>query len=223
MRPMLKHLGDVAERTGCALVILSHLNKRSGQSAYRGLGTIDIYAAARSVLTIGKLPFDDNMRAIVHTKANLSTLGKSQAFGVDEFGNFTWLGDCDATVDDVMGVKPKKESQFIRARRILESKLANGAVAVIEFMQIAEMEGISFKTFKRVKESLGIISYRKNGQWYWAMPIDVVYEDKTYEGQVRLVPLKIFKEVFLWQLQNQQVSFSNVRRRKCRRSSAEWN
>jgi len=61
----------------------------------------------------------------------------------------------------------------------------------VKMLSIKEVsEGISFKTFKRVKESLGIISYRKNGQWYWSMPIDVVYKDKTYEGQgADLVPL----------------------------------
>jgi hypothetical protein len=199
MRPILKHLGDVAERTGCAVVIISHLNKKGGQSAYRGLGSIDIYAAARSVLTVGKLPLDENMRAIVHTKSNLSTLGKSQAFGVDESGNFSWLGDCDATVDEVMSGKPKAENQFVKARRLLETKLAHGAVAAVEIIQMADDGGISFKTFKRAKEALGVISFRRNGQWYWDLPIEVIYEDVSQEVQheqggqgAALVPLNFY-------------------------------
>lgn len=184
MRPLMKHLGNVAERTGCAVVLVNFLNKGGGKSAYRGLGSIDIYAAARSVLTVGKLPLDESMRAIVHTKSNLAPLGKSQAFGLDENGNFSWLGDCDATVDEVMSGKPKAESQFTKARRLLEKTLSNGmAVLAVEIMQLSEDEGISFKTFKRAKDALGVISFKRGGQWFWQLPIEVVYEDCSQEGQ----------------------------------------
>ena len=39
IRPLMAKLGAVAERTGCAVVLISHLRKSGGQSAYRGLGT----------------------------------------------------------------------------------------------------------------------------------------------------------------------------------------
>jgi len=198
IRPLMAKLGAVAERTGCAMTLVSHLRKSGGQSAYRGLGSIDIYAAARSVLTVGKLPLDENIRAIVHTKSNLSPLGKSQAFGLSEEGSFSWLGECDATVDEVMSGKPKSESQFVKARRLLEAKLANGAVPVTDIMQMADEEGISFKTFKRAKEVLGVFSSRRGSQWYWDLPISAEYEDCSQEGQnseegqaIRLVPLSI--------------------------------
>jgi hypothetical protein len=58
MRPLMKHLGEVAERTKCAIVLVSHLNKNGGVK-YRNLGSVDIYTAARSVLTVGKLPLDE--------------------------------------------------------------------------------------------------------------------------------------------------------------------
>ena len=193
IRPLMAKLGAVAERTGCAVVLISHLRKSGGQSAYRGLGSIDIYAAARSVLTVGKLPLDESMRAIVHTKSNLAPLGKSQAFGLDENSGFCWLGDCDATVDEIMSGKPKPESQFTKARRLLETKLANGAVPAVEIMQMADDEGISFKTFKRAKEALGVLSFKRGGKWYWDLPIDVVCEEGGQdfkEGQTNaLVPL----------------------------------
>ena len=41
VRPMFRRLADVAERTGCAVILIGHLNKAAGgQSAYRGLGSI---------------------------------------------------------------------------------------------------------------------------------------------------------------------------------------
>ena len=62
VRPMFRRLADVAERTGCAVILIGHLNKAAGgQSAYRGLGSIDFRAAARSVLLIGRVKREPNV------------------------------------------------------------------------------------------------------------------------------------------------------------------
>ena len=72
VRPMFRRLADVAERTGCAVILIGHLNKAAGgQSAYRGLGSIDFRAAARSVLLIGRVKREPNVRVIVHDKSSL--------------------------------------------------------------------------------------------------------------------------------------------------------
>ena len=55
VRPIFKRLGQLAEQTGCAIVLVGHMNKMQGaKSAYRGLGSIDFRAAARSVLLVGR-------------------------------------------------------------------------------------------------------------------------------------------------------------------------
>lgn len=42
IREVMKSVGQVAQRTGCAVVLVGHLNKAAGlSSAYRGLGSID--------------------------------------------------------------------------------------------------------------------------------------------------------------------------------------
>lgn len=47
VRPIFKRLGQLAEQTGCAVVLVGHMNKMQGaKSAYRGLGSIDFRAAA---------------------------------------------------------------------------------------------------------------------------------------------------------------------------------
>ena len=49
IRPVMKHLAEVAQRQQCAVVLIGHLNKAIGmKSSYRGLGSIDIPASARS-------------------------------------------------------------------------------------------------------------------------------------------------------------------------------
>lgn len=92
IRTVLKSVSSVAERTGCAIVLIGHLNKASGSSsAYRGLGSIDFRAAARSVLLIGRLKNDPTVRVIVHDKSSLAPEGKSLAFGLGDEEGFRWL------------------------------------------------------------------------------------------------------------------------------------
>lgn len=45
---ILKRTAAMAERTGCAVILIGHMNKAQGlKSGYRGLGSIDFRAAAR--------------------------------------------------------------------------------------------------------------------------------------------------------------------------------
>ena len=56
IRPMMKKISGLAEKYHCAIVLIGHMNKNSGsKSSYRGLGSIDFQAAARSVLIVGRV------------------------------------------------------------------------------------------------------------------------------------------------------------------------
>ena len=76
VRPVFRKLGMIAEKTGCAIVLIGHLNKSSGtQSTYRGLGSIDIMAAVRSLIFIGKVRKDPTTRVLIHEKSSLAPPG----------------------------------------------------------------------------------------------------------------------------------------------------
>ena len=46
-RDMTKKLGALAEKTKCAIILIGHMNKASGnKAAYRGMGSIDFFAVA---------------------------------------------------------------------------------------------------------------------------------------------------------------------------------
>ncbi|MDR3013015.1 MAG: AAA family ATPase, partial [Chitinispirillales bacterium] len=182
VRPLMKQLASVAERTGCAIVIIGHLNKKGGKSQYRGLGSIDIYAAARSVLTVGRIGLDDDMRAVVHNKSNLSPAGSPVAFGLDPISGFVWLGDYDITIDELLNNKQTApDSQFAKARRLIENALERGAVPAADMEQLAEEQGISQKTLNRAKSALGVISVKRGEKWYWELPINVEYTEVIHE------------------------------------------
>ena len=47
VRPIFRSLGDIAQATGCAIVLIGHLNKAAGtQSTYRGLGVYRHYGGS---------------------------------------------------------------------------------------------------------------------------------------------------------------------------------
>ena len=98
VRPIFRSLGDIAQATGCAIVLIGHLNKAAGtQSTYRGLGSIDITAAVRSLLFIGKLKDSPTTRVLIHEKSSLAPPGQSLAFSLGDEKGFEWIGAYDIT------------------------------------------------------------------------------------------------------------------------------
>ena len=102
IRPVLKRISLIAEKTGCAVVVVGHLNKGTNKSQYRGLGSIDIQAAARSVLTVGRIKGKPYTRAIVQGKNNLAPEGQAIGFELDPTTGFRWIGVMPITIDELL-------------------------------------------------------------------------------------------------------------------------
>lgn len=102
-RPIMAHLAELAKRHDCAIVIVSHLSKGSigGPALYRALGSIDIVAASRSVLYVGKNPRDPSQCAVVHAKHSHSIQGKSFLYRIGGRGGVAWEGYTDLTEKDL--------------------------------------------------------------------------------------------------------------------------
>lgn len=72
----------------CAILLIGHMNKASGnKAAYRGMGSIDFFAVARSVLLVGRIEGEPNTRAVVQIKNNLAAFGHPKAFMLSEMDN----------------------------------------------------------------------------------------------------------------------------------------
>ena len=173
IRTVLKSVSSVAERTGCAIVLIGHLNKASGSSsAYRGLGSIDFRAAARSVLLIGRLKSDPNVRVIVHDKSSLAPEGKSLAFGLGDQEGFRWLDGYDGITSEELLCGFTTETKTAAAEELIRSMLAGGQEIMAEnVFRAAEGKGISRRTVNEAKKSISNIVTRKNGKyWFWSLP-----------------------------------------------------
>ena len=169
IRPVMKHIAELAEKYKCAVILIGHMNKCSfGKSAYRGLGSIDFQAAARSVLIVGRIKDEPEIRVVCQTKNSLAPEAKSIAFKLSESNGFEWIGEYDITADDLLsGVAKGTKKQT--AMEFLENILADGQMAQTEIMQLAEEKGISQKTLRNAKEALNVKSKRLNNQWYWSL------------------------------------------------------
>lgn len=168
IRPVFHKLGQVAEETGCAVVIIGHMNKGGGKSGYRGLGSIDITAAARSVLVVGKLPQDPNTRIMAHSKSNLAPAGASIAFELGDV--FRFLGTNSITVDELLGFEQVKRSPMEEAKSLLLSMLSDGRQESKVIFEEAQLRGISERTVKTAKKELGIESIQEDKRWFFYPP-----------------------------------------------------
>lgn len=169
-RDMTKHLGQVAERTGCAIVLIGHMNKNAGgKVTYRGMGSIDFFAVARSVLLVGRVKGQENRRAMIQIKNNLAERGHAKSFVLTD-GVFTWKGDYDITEDELAGGFAPKTSKQEEAKDLLVSlSCTTKEAAVSQIQEKARDRGISWRTMEMVKKELQIKSKKVNNAWYWIL------------------------------------------------------
>ena len=169
-RDMTKKLGALAEKYQCAIVLIGHMNKAAGnKAAYRGMGSIDFFAVARSVLLVGRVEGEENIRAVVQIKNNLAAFGHPKAFALSE-GGFGWLGDYEITADEVLGGIAPKANKMEQAKHMLrELALTSNAVLSNEIFDMADEQGISKRTLENAKKELGIRAKKINSSWYWEL------------------------------------------------------
>ncbi len=172
-RDMTKKLGAVAEKYKCAIVLIGHMNKAGGtKAAYRGIGSIDFYAVARSVLLVGRIEGEPDKRAMVQIKNNLAAFGHSKAFELSEDG-FRWIGDYEITADEVLGGIAPKVNKQDRATALLKELAENHRMLPSkEIEEAAREENISKRTLENAKHELGIKAKKMNDVWYWVLRED---------------------------------------------------
>lgn len=172
VRPIFRKLADIAQSTGCAIVMIGHLNKASGtQSTYRGLGSIDIAAVVRSILFVGKVKDDPTTRVIVHEKSSLAPPGQALAFSLGDQKGFRWIGAYDISAEDLLagGEETKAELKQEQAMKLIYELLSDGReVSVAELNKEAIERGISERTVHMVRNSMKekLESERRGKDWW---------------------------------------------------------
>ena len=177
VRGQFNPLIDAAKKTDCAIIVVGHMNKNEGVKAiYRSVGSIDVVAAARSALVIGRPKAGEaDHRIMAVQKCNLAEKGPSILFSV-EGGCIEWIGEAEVTADELVGAfgaeggRPNVKQEM--AEQELRMLLADGPVPQKVIEESFREKGISLSTIKIVKKKLGIQSVRLAGRegWCWLMP-----------------------------------------------------
>jgi len=171
IRPLMHRLAGIAERTNCAVVITGHMNKTAGvKGLYRGLGSIDITATARSVLLVGRLRGEPSIRVMAQLKNNLAPEGTSIAFELDGLNGFRWIGQYDISMEDILnGERPVEETKLVQAQTIIQDMTCGEPCFCSRIYEVCHEREISKRTVDAAKRTLGIKSIKKPNGWEWSL------------------------------------------------------
>ena len=176
MRKVLRRLSMWASQYDCAVVLVGHLNKKSSsKELYRGLGSIDVAAAARSVLQLDVDEENEDYRVLRHVKSSLASKGADICFELSKKGTVAWkenesmfnnLEENHTETETAAIVTSKQEKAANRIKELL----ANGPVESTNVLIQLQNMDIGKRTITDVKRILGIKSKKIDGVWYWVMP-----------------------------------------------------
>ena len=176
-RAEFNHLIAVAKNTGCAIVIIAHMNKmRDTNPLYRTNGSIDIAGAARSILAITRTPNKEAPaeRYMVQVKSNLAPTGSAILFELAEKG-VDFISEMEMTAEEAFqSLAPKMgrpNDKEIKAKEFLLEMLKDGEMLSSDCEERLEAAGFKKSTIKKAKKKAGVISRKRGFLWYWSLPM----------------------------------------------------
>lgn len=182
VRSVLAQLSRLAQKTGSAVVCVTHLNKDSSgkRAVYRAMGSLAFTAAARTVHLVTKHPkrdddpYVDRKRVVSMVKNNLGPIAPARVYIIDD-GILIWLDDeIDMDADALDGSTPDggiletREGQSDKAIEFLEDMLAYGGKPVSEIFELGVKRGINKRTLQRAREQIGAIVTKQGRIHYWS-------------------------------------------------------
>lgn len=171
IRPLMFHLTVLAENYNCAVLLIGHMNKQTGnKSLYRGLGSIDLTAAARSVLMMARDPQEQTLRVLIHAKSSLAPEGKPQAFRLGQDALMVSEGEYQGDLKALFEADSATSGTRVQeAAAFLQEALANGERPSRELLQEAAQRGFSKVLLSRARKKLKARSYKKGKEWYTSL------------------------------------------------------
>jgi AAA domain/Bifunctional DNA primase/polymerase, N-terminal len=183
VRRALRRLHKLAEETGCAIVLLRHLNKSNGTKAiYRGGGSIGIIGAARSGLIVARDPDNEDRRILAHPKYNLAPPQNSLAFRLEptpdgQACRVVFEGESKYKADELVappGTEEEKEQKEEAKSKLEEAIdwllefLAGGKERVKDCINAARAEAIETRTVQRAARKV-CDTIREGSIRYWQL------------------------------------------------------
>ncbi|WP_417050135.1 AAA family ATPase [Dysosmobacter welbionis] len=152
IRPVFQQLSNLAKVCDCAMILVSHVNKRAqGENAnYAATGSNDLTNAARSAVRVIFDEMDEDCRIMVHTKTNYAAYGQSVKYRIVD-GGVKWEGFSDVTRQTLEAAARRKSTPWEVMQKTEERENANNAL--VEALESAANQfqptRFSYEEFKR--------------------------------------------------------------------------
>jgi hypothetical protein len=194
VRRALRPLAKLAQRYGCVVLLVLHLNKRGGRRAlYRGLGSVAFAAVCRSAWLVAADPVEPGRRVLAQVKNNNADAQPSLVYALTCAGDgppqVSWLGVSDLTAEQLLEARRPKAAAALQrdaACEALAALLAEGAKTSRQVWAMAEKEGISERTLRRARRALDVRSKRVYIEGrpvsYWLLPGQQLPPDVKADG-----------------------------------------
>ena len=170
IRTVFTMLANLAKTTGVAIVLVGHLNKNeSSKDIHRGLGSIDIASAVRSVLMVEMDRKDHGFRTVRAIKNNFDESDYTAIrLLMDEDRRLTFANLDEEKYEESAPAPEPTKTEI--ASVLLRKLLKDGPVPVARIHQLMNENGIGFRTAQRVRQRLGIVQELKAGVYLWRLP-----------------------------------------------------
>ncbi len=170
-RKLMRRLGMWAVGYDCAIVLIGHLNKKEGSKGlYRSLGSIDVVAAARSVLQVERDTENPDIRIVHQIKNSLAPTAEDIRFSISAESGFQWL-ECRPQLFEKQqpDTEPEFDTEQQKAVYWIKHFLEKGDMSANEMYCRLDNEGVSKRVARMVKTEMGIHCYQKKRKWYWSV------------------------------------------------------
>lgn len=188
VRSVLEPLGQLATKTGCAIVCNNHFSKGVGGANSRVIGSVAFVNQARAAFIVTPDADDETRMLFIPSKMNIAVLGEGLAYRIGGFladvdeveiptSQVCWEAtpitiSADAALA-AFGTDPEAGSALEEAAAFLNDTLAKGPMAANEVKAAATAAGLSWATIRRAKA--GIVDSKPEGpagakdRWKWRL------------------------------------------------------
>ena len=166
IKPRLERYGADCRKIAC-------INKEGSKGLYRSLGSIDVVAAARSVLQVERDTENPDIRIVHQIKNSLAPTAEDIRFSISADKGFQWL-ECrpQSFENQKPDRKPEFESEQQKAVYWIKHFLEKGDMSANEIYCRLDNEGVSKRVARMVKTEMGIHCYQKKRRWYWSVQLE---------------------------------------------------
>ena len=177
IRGILSPISRLCSDYNTTIILVMHLNKSDSKALYKGLGSIDFMAIARSALLI-TTDEEQETRFITHIKSSLAKAGETLGFNIAPEGGIEWL-ESEEVKQLNENHSSKSNTKYEKAKSFIFGCIASAKKISSEELEKLRILGeFSSRIFNGARSELNKenkIYYKKEqGQTYWNICDDIL-------------------------------------------------